>query len=145
MKVFPIAFPFPLPVIQVIRRELRWAKEDKAELKLLDWLPFPKEMELSVYVGEKGLFLAEKLSQNLDAIGKKYLVIFQDGAASDSEIHLLQGNQALDLPPLKLSLEGEKLEVQFQWNYFTVGDPQRDEMKIASLPPGKSLEFKING
>ncbi len=145
MKAFPTTFPFPLQVIQVIRRELRWTKEDKAELKLLDWLPFPEEMELSAFVAGETLFLVENLSQNLDPTGKKYLVIFQDGIASASEIQLLQANQALDLPPLKLSLEGEKLQLQFHWNYFGVGDPQRDDMKIASLAPGKSLEFKING
>jgi hypothetical protein len=102
-------------------------------------------MELSAYVAENRLFLAENLTQNLNLTGKKYVVIFQDGAASDSEIHLLRANQALDLPPLNLSLEEEKLQLRFHWEYFTVGDPQRDEMKIASLPPGKSLEFKING
>lgn len=129
----------------MVRRHLRWGKDEKAELNLLDWLPLPDEMELSAYVSGKRLLLAENLTQDFDTTGKKYLVIFQDGAASDSEINLFQANQAWDFAPLRFSLEGEKLEVQFHWNYFNVGDPSRDDMKIASLPPGKSLEFKING
>jgi hypothetical protein len=145
MRSQPNAFPRPLDCVQIVRRHLRWSKEEKGEVQLKKWLPYPKEMNLIAFVDDGRLYLSEALAENFDPEGIQWLIIFQDGLADASQLHGLQGNQSLSLPPLKFNLEDEKTLIHFHWDYFHVGDPSRDDMKIASLSPGKNLEFKING
>lgn len=139
------AFPRPLECVQIVRLHLRWSKEEKGEMHLKKWLTYPKEMKLSAFVEDGQLFLSESLAESLNPEGIQWLIIFQDGLADSSQLHGLQGNQSLSHPPLRFNLEDEKTLIHFHWDYFHVGDPSRDDMKIASLSPGKNLEFKING
>jgi hypothetical protein len=145
MRSQPNAFLRPLELVQIVRRELRWTKEEKGEVQFKEWLSYRSEVELSAFVENGQLFLSESLAENFDPEGIQWLVIFQDGPSNASKLHSLQGNQSLSLPPLKFHLEEEKTLIHFHWDYFHVGDPSRDDMKIASLSRGKTLEFKING
>jgi hypothetical protein len=62
-----------------------------------------------------------------------------------------QRNACLDLThprPLHIfQLKGvdEKIEIYLRWGYFEVGEPRRDNIKLAELEAGKSVEIKING
>lgn len=145
MAAQPQAFPTGVEVILVLRRTLTWNKHEEPAQAPKDWLPFPQKLHLPFRLKEGRIELGKDVDTSELSLAPATLLFSLNLNTRELEVHALQANQSFASAPLSLSEKSGKMELHFQWNYFTVGDPERDAMKVGELETGKSLEFRVNG
>ncbi|EMR03212.1 hypothetical protein [Cesiribacter andamanensis] len=155
-------FRQPIALVQLHRRLLDYGKELRsfdARKTISQWQE--PLYSRSGHVQEGVLYLPQLIVEH-PQFQQCTFISLEDRHQAQAELPVLaspscyqqlepQRNACLDLRhPRSLHIfqlreQDGKIEVHLQWGYFEVGEPRRDNIKLAELEAGKSVEIKING
>lgn len=141
----PLLFSKEIPVLLILRKSLTWNKHEEPSQAIKDWLPFPKKLLLPIHLKDGKLQLGKELELPDFSQRPNLLIFSQNLDTEETQIQSILANQTFDFAPLSLSLPNGDLVLSFSWDYFSVGDPERNAMKIGEINLGKCLEFRVNG
>jgi len=139
-------FSRAVQVIQLYQKQVRYGKEEKASFDLKAFHAMQNMGSSGGFVEKGELFLDSSLMPNSTEVqGFDLLVIVADMLSTmPSELHFLRTSSMNLVEIFKIGGK-DTLELHLEWNYFHVGEPSRQNMKLCELVPDKAYEIRING
>ncbi len=147
MKTTEQIFNRPITVIQFYCHHIWYKKEEKATIdhkSLFSWNDIYSKLG---YIKDGLLYLPENIISNTEFSPCDLIIIADEINPSErlqSTIQCLRTSRANAVDIFNIRKK-EQLELHLAWNYFSVGEPARDNMKLCDLHKEKSYEIQING
>lgn len=162
MNLQEIKFKTPVKILQIFRNINIYGKNDKSLNNRKEVLRWNEIQSKSGYVSDGELYLPETILKNPDFKTCDSITIEdnnQPEAFSSNDLRFTnviasntpqQHNSCLRLRNgLKYKIfevrKNNEMELFLNWNYFTVGIPERKNFKLCELEMNKPVEIKING
>lgn len=156
MKTKEVRFGRPAKLLQVYRMVHEYGKEQKSFAERTDKLDWKEIPSVSGYVENGELFLPAEITGD-PKFGNCGLITLEDqcDVTPQRQWKLINGryhkgdNHCFNLHhPNRYEMFGfdkDPLELWLRYQYWLVGDPSRENFKLADLEKDQAVEVKING
>jgi hypothetical protein len=162
MKLQEIKFKTPVKILQIFKNINLYGKADKSLNNRKEVLRWNEIQSKSGYTSDGELYLPETILKNPDFKTCDIITIEdnnQPETFSSNDLRFTyvvasntqpQHNSCLMLRNgLKHEIfevrKGNEMELFLNWDYFTVGTPERKSFKLCEIEMNKPVEIKING
>ena len=144
--IYPtFSFARPVQVVQLYQKQIRFGKEEKASFDLKAFLALSESSVSTGFVNNGKLFLPESIKE-LRELGSADLLVIENDLATEkpSKFHFLRTESVNAVQIFKIRGKAPS-ELHLEWNYFDVGEPTRQNIKLCDLVPDRAYEIRING